>query len=114
MVSDFGLNEPGRPTSESIFDVSYEIFFRLRVSLILAGFAFLLSLLVGIPLGITAALKSGSMADRIISTGTLLTASIPSYTLAVIVMVDKLDDEEMSMARDDAISAVLDTLSWLG
>lgn len=33
-------------------------------------------------------------------------------SLAVIVMVDKLDDEEMSMARDDAISAVLDTLSW--
>ena len=35
-------------------------------------------------------------------------------SLAVIVMVDKLDDDEMSMARDDAISAVLDTLSWLG
>ena len=35
-------------------------------------------------------------------------------SLAVIVMVDKLDDEEMSMARDDAISAVLDTLTWLG
>lgn len=34
-------------------------------------------------------------------------------SLAVIVTVDKLDDEEMSMARDDAISAVLDTLSWL-
>ena len=35
-------------------------------------------------------------------------------SLAIIVTVDKLDDEEMSMARDDAISAVLDTLSWLG
>ena len=35
-------------------------------------------------------------------------------SLAVIVTVDKLDDEEMSMARDDAISAVLDSLSWLG
>lgn len=35
-------------------------------------------------------------------------------SLAVIVMVDKLDDEEMSMARDDAISAVLDTLTWFG
>ena len=35
-------------------------------------------------------------------------------SLAVIVMVDKLDDEDMSMARDDAISAVLDTLTWLG
>ena len=35
-------------------------------------------------------------------------------SLAVIVMVDKLDDEDMSMARDDAISAVLDTLIWLG
>lgn len=35
-------------------------------------------------------------------------------SLAVIVTVDKLDDEETSMARDDAISAVLDTLSWLG
>ena len=35
-------------------------------------------------------------------------------SLAVIVTVDKLDDEEMSMARDDAISAVLDTLTWLG
>ena len=34
-------------------------------------------------------------------------------SLAVIVTVDKLDDEEMSMARDDAIGVVLDTLSWL-
>ena len=37
-----------------------------------------------------------------------------NMSLAVIVTVDKLDDEEMSMARDDAISAVLDTLTWLG
>ena len=74
-------------TSDSIFDVNYEIFFRLRVSLVLAGFGFLISLLVGIPLGVSSALKGGSRTDRIISTGTLVAASIPSYTLAVIVMV---------------------------
>lgn len=31
-------------------------------------------------------------------------------SLTIIVMVDKLDDEEMSMERDDLISNVLNTL----
>ncbi len=73
--------------SDSIFGISQEIFFRLGISLILAGFGFLISLLIGIPLGVTAAIKNGDAADRIISMGTLVAASIPSYTLAVLTMV---------------------------
>lgn len=73
--------------SDTVFGVGDEIFFRLRISLILAGFGFLLSLLIGIPLGIISALKGGSSADKVISMATLVAASIPSYTLAVLIMV---------------------------
>ena len=69
------------------FSISYEIFYRLRLSLVLAGLGLIVSLLIGLPLGFTAALHAGKTPDRLVSLGSLLLASIPSYTLAVLCMV---------------------------
>ena len=74
-------------SADTAFEVSYEIFYRLRLTLIIAAFGLLVSLLVGVPLGFTAALNSGGLRDKLVSMGSLVLASIPSYTLAVLLMV---------------------------
>ena len=74
-------------SADTAFEVGYEIFYRLRLTLIIAVFGLLVSLLAGIPLGFTAAMNSGGMRDKLVSMGSLLLASIPSYTLAVLLMV---------------------------
>ena len=77
---DFG--DDGGP-----FSISYEIFYRLGLSLLMAGLGLLVSLLVGLPLGFTAALHAGKTPDKLVSLGSLVLASVPSYTLAVVCMV---------------------------
>ena len=74
-------------SADTAFDVSFEIFYRLKLTLVIAGFGLIVSLLVGVPLGFTAAMNSGSLRDRLVSMGSLVLASVPSYTLAVLLMV---------------------------
>lgn len=55
------------------------IFERLPATLELALIALLLSLVVGIPLGVLSGLKAGSRFDRTVMTGSILGFSLPSF-----------------------------------
>lgn len=63
------------------------IFYRLGFTLRLALLGLAFSMLIGIPAGTLAAVYRGRGADKSISVLTLLLNSIPSYALAVIVVV---------------------------
>ena len=55
------------------------IFERLPATLELAFIALLLSLVIGIPLGVLSGLKAGSRFDRTVMTGSILGFSLPSF-----------------------------------
>lgn len=53
----------------------------------LAGISLLITLFIGIPLGIAAAANRGGCADRAISVVSLILSSIPSYCLALVLVL---------------------------
>lgn len=57
---------------------------RLPATLELAGTALVIALLIGIPLGVLAALKVNGITDRIISVASLLTQSLPSFWIGIV------------------------------
>ncbi len=69
----------GEPVLDSILD-------RLPNTLIVVVGALILSLSVGIPLGIWAAVRPGSLVDRILATTVSLGVALPSFWLAMILV----------------------------
>ena len=66
--------------------VMEEILIRLPATLILSFSSVLLSLLIGIPAGIIAAMKQNTYADYFFSTISVLGISVPSFWLAIILI----------------------------
>jgi peptide/nickel transport system permease protein len=67
--------------------VSYLIALRLPATIILAVSSILISVVVGIPLGIYAALKENRIADTILRFVTIFGLSMPGFWLALILML---------------------------
>jgi peptide/nickel transport system permease protein len=87
VVGDFGTSlRTGLPVSTMMLEA-------LGRSLILAGFALALVLLVAVPLGIAAAVRRGRFADLAVSIASYIGISFPEFviaTLVVLVMADWL------------------------
>ncbi|MDQ1261808.1 MAG: peptide/nickel transport system permease protein [Euryarchaeota archaeon] len=64
-----------------------EITLRLPATFTLAAVSVLISLLIGIPLGLLAAIKQNSILDYICSTGAILGISIPNFWLALMLIL---------------------------
>ncbi|WP_036829267.1 ABC transporter permease [Photobacterium sanctipauli] len=77
---NLGLNLQGEP-------VLHEVLAVFPATLELCFFAFVLSLLVGIPLGTVAGVNRGSMIDTTISSVALVGYSIPLFWLAVLLIM---------------------------
>lgn len=60
---------------------------RFRVTLALTGYAALIMLLAGIPIGIVSAMRRSGPVDLLASLGALVAASVPPYVSAVILIV---------------------------
>jgi peptide/nickel transport system permease protein len=56
-------------------------------SLILMGVAFALAMLIGLPLGIVAASRAGGVADQAINLACFATAAVPTFWLALLLMM---------------------------
>ena len=67
--------------------VTKELVSRLPATLELAGSATLLAVLLGLPLGILAALKRNSALDQLTRGGSLLAASVPNFWLAYLLII---------------------------
>ncbi|KLV09020.1 peptide ABC transporter permease [Photobacterium aquae] len=80
LSGNLGLNALGEPVLLEIIQV-------FPATLELSFFAFLLSLLVGIPLGTWAGVKRGSYTDTAISSITLVGYSIPLFWLAMLLIM---------------------------
>jgi peptide/nickel transport system permease protein len=67
---------------------AYEVIVeRLPATIELAAFAFVLSLVVSIPLGVLAATKAGSTADHAVSVAALIGQSVPSFWLGLLLIL---------------------------
>jgi peptide/nickel transport system permease protein len=64
-----------------------EVLTRLRATLLLTASALLLSTVVGIGLGVAAAMRPHSMLDRLSAVASLFGASMPSFWLGIVLMV---------------------------
>jgi peptide/nickel transport system permease protein len=60
---------------------------RMRNSAILAGLAFLLSMPLGIALGLVAGLNEGKLPDKVISMGGLITAATPDFATGILLIM---------------------------
>jgi peptide/nickel transport system permease protein len=60
---------------------------RIGITLALTGYAALIMLMIGIPLGIVSAVKRSGVVDILSSVGTLVAASVPPYVSAVALIV---------------------------
>lgn len=67
--------------------VAEEILIRLPATITLAIISVLMSLLIGIPLGILAAVKQNSILDYFCSTSAILGISMPSFWLALLLIL---------------------------
>ena len=64
-----------------------ELWQRLPATLMLSGAALALAIVLGIPLGVSAALGRGSLTDSISRLLSLVGAAVPSYVLALLLML---------------------------
>jgi len=64
-----------------------ELWQRLPATLMLAGAALLLAIAMGVPLGVGAALRRGSLTDGLSRLLALVGAAVPSYMLALLLML---------------------------
>ncbi|PSW07330.1 ABC transporter permease [Photobacterium lipolyticum] len=76
---NLGLNLNGEPITQEVLAV-------FPATLELCFFAFLLSLLIGIPVGTLAGVRRGRIVDTVISSITLLGYSIPLFWLAMLLI----------------------------
>ena len=78
---EFGISlRQGRKVSALIAE-------RLPATLELALMAALIALLVGIPLGVYAALKRGSVLSQLVMTGSLLGVSLPNFLIGILLIL---------------------------
>lgn len=73
---DLGTDFSGRPVSERMAS-------RWPTTIVLALTAWLMEIVVGMALGLWAALRQGRLADRAVLLGTIVVSSIPIFVLAV-------------------------------
>jgi peptide/nickel transport system permease protein len=64
--------------------ISSDLATRIPVTLELAALALLIAILVGIPIGVLAAVKRGTMTDYLATSGSLLGLSIPHFWLGIL------------------------------
>ncbi len=76
----------GRSTATRV-DLMSDIAYRIKntLSLLLSGVG--LTLIVGIPLGIYAAMRKGRAADRVVSVVTVFLSALPPYTIAIVLAI---------------------------
>jgi peptide/nickel transport system permease protein len=67
--------------------VAFRIAQRLPNTLVLAGTALVVSILVGIPMGVVAALRRNSLPDFILATTSVIGLSIPAFWLGIILIL---------------------------
>lgn len=80
-VYDFGSSfRLGGPAMAHVLD-------RLPMSLLLAGVAMLVALLVSFPLGVRAALRPGGWADRIASVASLTIQGLPTFWVGIMLIL---------------------------
>jgi peptide/nickel transport system permease protein len=60
---------------------------RLPVTLALAGFALLLTVVIGVPLGVIAALKANTLVDQVVLVVALVGVSVPNFWLSLMLIV---------------------------
>ena len=72
-----GSNEP----------VAFRIGQRLPNTLLLAGTALIVSILIGIPMGVVAALRRNSLPDFVVATVSVLGLSVPAFWLGIILIL---------------------------
>lgn len=78
---DFGISlRQGRPVSALIAE-------RLPATLELAGVAAVLALLLGVPMGVVAALKRGSAWAQLLMTVSLLGVSLPTFLIGILLIL---------------------------
>lgn len=77
---DFGVSLTTRQS------VTTEIVDRLGVTLFLGGYAFLIALLVGIPLGVLAAIKRGTGWDRLAVMISIVGVSAPAFVTGLVLL----------------------------
>lgn len=78
---DFGISlRQGRPVSALIAE-------RLPATLELAGVAAVLALLLGVPMGVVAALKRGSAWSQLLMTVSLLGVSLPTFLIGILLIL---------------------------
>ncbi len=67
--------------------VTFRIGQRLPDTLLLAGTALVVSILVGIPMGVVAALRRNSLPDFVVATVSVLGLSVPAFWLGIILIL---------------------------
>ena len=67
--------------------VTFRIGQRLPNTLLLAGTALVVSILVGIPMGVVAALRRNSLPDFVVATVSVLGLSVPAFWLGIILIL---------------------------
>jgi peptide/nickel transport system permease protein len=78
---DFGQSVPtSRPVTELIFT-------RFPVTILLASLATLLTIMVAVPMGVTAATRRGQLADKSVLMASLVGISVPSFFLGILLML---------------------------
>lgn len=77
----------GKSLNNLAFDVSDLIFERLKVSLLLGGFALLIAIVVGMTIGTLSAIKRDGLLDWVGMSVTLLGISLPSFVVAAVLMI---------------------------
>lgn len=107
---DFGVSiKEGRPVTEVVLD-------RLPNTLYLGLTAFIVSLLVGIPLGIMSAVKRGSLVDQVGKIVAMFGQSAPPFWLGIMLIIFFAVSLELlpPYGREDWNSVVLPavTLGW--
>ncbi len=107
---DFGQSvKEGRPVTDVILE-------RLPATLFLGLTAFVLSLLVGIPLGILSSIKRGSLIDQVGKMVAMLGQSAPPFWLGIMLIIFFAVSWELfpPYGRDDWNSIILPaiTLGW--
>jgi peptide/nickel transport system permease protein len=79
---DFGrsFHFTGRPVIDMIVE-------RIPATFLLSGTSFLISILVGIPLGITAAMNWGKLPDHVIRVTTVLVNTVPDWWIGLLLLI---------------------------
>ena len=80
---DLIVNHRMGPSDRGNVDISADLWQRLKSTLMLTGLGMAASVIIGIPLGVWAAVYHNRWQDRAVTLMTLLLSSIPSYCLTV-------------------------------